>query len=105
MTNAQISRQLEYIASLLEYLEGPSFPVRRFSEMARAVGQFDFPVSLFSKPHEIHKMRVLFFPKARDEQLDVLRELILDPGEPADQAYREKTGLDVHAKSALIAAL
>ena len=105
MTNAQISRQLEYIASLLEYLEGPSFPVRRFSEMARAVGRFDFPVSLFSKPREIHKMRVLFFPKARDEQLDVLRELILDPGEPADQAYREKTGLDVHAKSALIAAL
>ena len=105
MTNTQISRQLEYIAALLEYLEGPSFPVRRFNEMSRAVGRFDFPVSLFSEPREIHKMRVLFFPKAQDEQLDVLRELILDPGEPADEAYREKTGLDVHAKSALVAAL
>ena len=66
--------------------------------MAAAVARFDFPVSLFSQPREIHKMRVLFFPKAHDEQLDVLRDLILDPGEPADQAYREKTGLDVHAK-------
>ena len=73
--------------------------------MAAAVARFDFPVSLFSQPREIHKMRVLFFPKAHDEQLDVLRDLILDPGEPADQAYREKTGLDVHAKSALTAAL
>ena len=73
--------------------------------MARAVARFDFPVSLFGHPREIHKMRVLFFPKAHDEQLDVLRDLILDPGEPADESYRSKTGLDVHAKTALVAAL
>ena len=105
MTNAQISEQLDYIASLLEYLEGESFPARRFTEMARAVERFDFPVSLFSRHHEIHKMRVLFFPKARDEQLDVLRELILEKDPPADEAYQRQTRLSYHSQIQLVAAL
>jgi histidinol phosphatase-like PHP family hydrolase/DNA polymerase/3'-5' exonuclease PolX len=105
LTNAQISRQLEYIASLLEYLEGPSFPVRRFSEMSRAVELFDFPLSLFSSHRELHKIRVLFFPKVRDEQLDVLRGLMIESVEPADETYARQTGLEYRSRSPLIAAL
>lgn len=105
MTNSQIAEQLNYIALLLEYLEGPSFPVRRFAEMAHAVGRFDFPLERFSSHAELDKIRRLFFPKVRNEQLDVLRGLALERGEPADGAYTRKTGLTCRSRHPLVAAL